>query len=265
MTTAWITIGEHQLQLRLHTPTVCSMLHRVFPQIDPALRCEKPDVLVQLEDGYGGPCTGYELDVTRVEDGHTSYRRSDYELVVNSSLDHATIRVFDELALKHALMHLYSMAIIHTGWGLLMHASCMEEAGHAHLFIGHSGAGKSTVMRMSLPRGVFADEASILKIEADRITAYHSPFRSDHHTPMESRLSPTPLASAQLLVQSQENRRVQLDKVSAMLALMDKVFYWAPAPAAVTSIMQQLRMLVEQVPVYELHFRKEPTFWELIT
>ncbi len=71
---------------------------------------------------------------------------------------------FNEFALKHALMNLYSSFIVHHKWGLLIHSSCLKEGDKAFLFSGQSGAGKSTVVKLSHPRPILSDEATVVKI-----------------------------------------------------------------------------------------------------
>ena len=49
-------------------------------------------------------------------------------------------------------MNLYSSFIAYHNWGLLIHSSCVVNKGEAHIFSGHSGAGKSTAAKLSHPR-----------------------------------------------------------------------------------------------------------------
>jgi hypothetical protein len=135
--------------------------------------------------------------------------------------------------------------------------------GRAHIFSGQSGAGKSTAARLSQPRDLLSDEATLVKITQDAITVFDSPFRSEITAkgPKES----VPLASIQILHQALQNKRANLKKADALLHLMDKVFYWAHSPKETKQILGLLKLLVDTVPVYELHFKKDPTFWELIS
>lgn len=217
---------------------------------------------VIILDGYGMPFQDYHVQITY--DTHKiRFRRSDYLIEASHDYTKATIHVHDELALKHALMNLYSSYIVYHNWGLLIHSSCVIENGKAHIFAGHSGAGKSTAARLSEPRALLSDEATIVKISENGITVFDSPFRSE--LPSTGYQQPTPLAGIQLLQQSEKNRLEKIRKPEALLSLMDKVFYWSHDPAETQRIMGLLRTLVEMVPVYELYFRKDPTFWELIS
>jgi hypothetical protein len=223
---------------------------------------KKPNLTIFINDNYGIPFTNYDVSIVK-GDNKIRYKRSDYLIEVDHTFHQASISVHNELALKHALMNLYSAFLEYHNWGLLVHSSCAIEYGAAHLFAGHSGAGKSTVARLSKPRSLLSDEASILKITEDGVTVFDSPFRSE--------LKPAnlqhsfPLKSIQLLKQAEQNERIPLTHADALIHLIDKVFYWPHCAKETSRIFQLLKLLVEQVPIYELHFQKNNRFWELIS
>ncbi|MEH7419051.1 hypothetical protein V7266_27875 [Neobacillus drentensis] len=220
------------------------------------------DLIIKINDGYGVPFQDYEVEITK-KNNRVIYSRADYLIDVDSEYKFATISVYDDLALKHALTNLYSSFIVHHNWGLLVHSSCVLENGKAHLFAGHSGAGKSTAAKLSYPRQLLSDEASIVKITPNQVSVFNSPFRSELEAePFEGNVE---LASVQILFQALQNQRVKIEKSDALLHLMDKVFFWPQSQEELKKILQLMSQLVKQVPVYELHFQKNNTFWELIS
>lgn len=225
-------------------------------------KISEPHIQILLKDGYGTHLTDYHVEIQKVA-GKITFKRADYLIESTPDYTSATIHVHDELALKHALMNLYSSYIVYHNWGLLIHSSCAIQNGKAHIFVGHSGAGKSTAARLSDPRELLSDEATIVKISEDEITVFDSPFRSELQS--TGYQQPSPLAGIHLLHQAEANRLEKMRKPDALLSLMDKVFYWSHDPVETQRIMGLLRTLVEKVPVYDLHFRKDPTFWELIS
>lgn len=264
-----ITIGEHALQIGFKSDLLRDLFQRSFPSIElKPPGTHPPDLNVDLEDGYGVPFTDYRVAVAK--DRHKiTYRRADYFIEADHRFRQARICVHNEFALKHALMNLYSSYIVHTNWGLLVHSSCVAEAGVAHMFAGRSGAGKSTAACLSSPRGIVADEATVVKIGSgsgsEPIAVFHSPFRSEmqHHGCAVH--GPLQLGSIQLLRQAARNQRARLAAPDAFLQLMDKVFYWSRFPEEARQVLCLLRTLAVRVPVYELHFQKNPSFWELIS
>jgi hypothetical protein len=223
---------------------------------------KKPDLILSITGNYGIPFVNYDVSIKK-ETNKITYNRADYQVEIDGSFQQATILAYNELALKHAFMNLYSAFIVHRNWGLLVHSSCAVEQGTAHLFAGHSGAGKSTVALLSEPRSLLSDEATILKITKDCVIIYDSPFRSELK-PANLKHS-YPLKSIQLLNQALQNERIPLQHADALIHLIDKVFYWPHCAEEITKIIQLLKLLVKQVPTYELHFQKNNTFWELIS
>lgn len=253
-----IKIGEHVFEIQQYLVKPMKVLSISNSQ---NVSNNQPDLVIQLIDHYATPFTDYNVHITK-EPTKITYRRSDYLIEVDPAFKEATLYVHDELALKHAFMNLYSSFINYHNWGLLVHSSCVIEKGKAHIFSGQSGAGKSTAAKLSNPRELLSDEASILKIKDQKVTVYNSPFNSEL---VSSDLGSAPLASIQLLHQSLQNRRDRIPKSDAFLHLIDKVFYWEHSDEETRRIFHMLQQLVETVPVYNLHFQKNNSFWELIS
>ncbi|MGM7721196.1 hypothetical protein [Metabacillus sp. Hm71] len=255
-----IRIGEHLILVTSDSITVISMFDRNFYIAEDNNLI--PDLFLHIEDGYGVPFVNYHVSIINTEN-HISFKRDDYYIKVDLNYKSATIYIHSELALKHALMNLYSSFIVHLNWGILLHSSCVLDKGSAHIFSGQSGAGKSTAAKLSFPRELLSDEATIIKITSNKIMVYDSPFRSELEGSCHSQ--PHILESIQLLHQSLNNKRIKLSKSSGLITIMDKVFYWTDDPQDTRRIFNLLKLLVNQVPVYDLHFQKNNTFWEMIS
>ncbi|MEH7546755.1 hypothetical protein [Neobacillus vireti] len=252
-------IGDHFIQIISECENPYKVLHNFESNSEVK---QSPDLIIKIKESYGIPFKDYKVDITKKRD-KIIYSRADYLIDVDSEYKSATISVYDDFALKHALTNLYSSFIVHHNWGLLIHSSCVLENGKAHLFAGHSGAGKSTAAKLSFPRHLLSDEASLVKITSNRVSVYNSPFRSELDAgPFEGNVE---LASIQILFQALQNKRVRLEKSDGLLHLMDKVFFWPQSQDEVKTIMKLMTQLVKQVPAYELHFQKNNTFWELIS
>ncbi|MFV2047234.1 hypothetical protein KDJ21_013575 [Metabacillus litoralis] len=253
-------IAEHHFLAHSYSNKIPDIIKKIILQFNSEVNT--PDLTLQIENGYGIPFENCIVTITKTEE-YISYKRADYLIRVDHLYRNAMIWVHDELALKHALMNLYSSFIVYHNWGILLHSSCVIDNDNAHIFSGHSGAGKSTAARLSSPRELLSDEASIIKISPDSVTVFDSPFRSE----LNSKCINTSfeLGSIQLLHQSLKNKREQIQKSNSMLHLMDKVFYWDDSPKETTKIFHLLHYLVHQVPIYDLHFQKNNTFWEMIS
>jgi len=256
-------IGEHIFRIFFGTANVKTIFQRTFPTVLKSFHCE-PTVSLQLNDGYGHPFIDYHI-VKQAILGGFRFMRTDYVIEAEDNYRSVKVDVHDSLAMKHAFMHFYSLLILHDRWGLLIHSSCIAENGNAHMFAGHSGAGKSTAAALSQPRGIIADEAAIMRIRPDGVSVFHSPFRSELQSMAAREPTPWPLAGIHLLHQAKQHRRTRLTKSEGLLHLLDKVFYWNPSTEESRAIIHLLKEAADLVPLYDLHFCKDPEFWELIS
>ncbi|MGE7760198.1 hypothetical protein [Peribacillus sp. NPDC097895] len=249
-------IGDHFIQFE-NAPEYINGMFRELEGTN-----DRPDLTVTIQMDFGSPFVNYEVKEERHAD-RIYFRRSDYLVEVDAEYQYAEISAYNELALKHALINLYSSFIVYHEWGLLLHSSCVIENGKAHIFAGHSGAGKSTAAKLSYPRTLLSDEATILKISSEKIEVYNSPFRSEILAAGKEEIFP--LGSIQVLHQSLQNQREILTKSDSLITMINKVFYWSDHPANKKVILGMLTEMVNQVPIYNLFFQKNDTFWELIS
>ncbi|MFJ7747148.1 hypothetical protein [Peribacillus sp. NPDC097295] len=249
-------IGEHFIQIENAPDTIDGMFR------DLGSSNTNPDLTITVQMEFGEPFVDYEVNVTNTAD-RIYFRRLDYLVEVDTDYQFAEISAYNELALKHAFINLYSSFIVYHEWGLLLHSSCVIDNGKAHIFAGHSGAGKSTAAKLSYPRNLLSDEATILKVTPDKVEVFNSPFRSELRS--EGEEGYLPLGSIQVLHQSLTNRRSKLAKSDTLLTLIDKVFYWSDDSVNTKVILGMLTIVANQVPAYNLFFQKDNTFWELIS
>ena len=146
-----------------------------------------------------------------------------------------------------------------THGGALFHASGLERKGSGYLFLGQSGAGKSTVASLSeLVRAkiVHDDQIMLAPISGQYLLAHPS-----------SRITP-PLRGIFLLKQSKEDRLVPLTPQATGAGLSKSLLEYAIGQDLygpwVRQAFQNAAAIARTVPGYELHFRKSPDFWKLI-
>lgn len=256
-----IKIGDHLIRVHCHSEEFDAFFFKNY-QILQVIQ-QEPDIVIEIEPGFGTAFVDFEVKVSK-DPKAIIFRRTDYQISVDEEYKVARILVHNELALKHAMMNLYSSFLGYHRIGLLIHSSCAVENGQAHLFAGQSGAGKSTAARLSYPRPILSDEAALVKIKEDGVWVYNSPFRSEITAKFQNG-KPVKLSSIQLLSQAKHNQRTLVAKSDAILQLFDKVFYWPVSQMELSIIFQLLTALVKNVPVYELQFQKNQSFWELIS
>lgn len=257
-----VRIADHEVCFRTESPDLHRILSARFLDIrEGCTDSAALDLMVDVMAGYGSAFVDYSVK-TRMDDGKVIFERKDYCIRLDSDFRKAVLMVYDEFALKHSLMNLYSAFITYFEWGLLLHASCVIDDGRAYLFAGRSGAGKSTVARLSEPREIFSDEASIVKISENEITVYNSPFRSDTEAPSGN--GKYPLAGIYLLHQALYDWQVRIQISQGFAEVIEKVFYWAYHPDETRKVWGMCKRLVYEAPVRQLFFRKQADFWNEI-
>ena len=158
---------------------------------------------------------------------------------------------------------LYALLAIRGG-GLLVHAAGLRVNQVVHLFIGPSGSGKTTVVALSPEAAALNDDLIIVRPAEHGWLAYATPFWNleTHQQPNSG--AGVPIAGIYRLVQ---DRNVYLESVSAASAVADLVANCPVvngAPAWLPALLDRCRQLARDVPVWRLHFRKDPGFWDLI-
>ncbi|HEY3130401.1 MAG TPA: hypothetical protein VGL91_13155 [Acidobacteriota bacterium] len=101
--------------------------------------------------------------------------RADFEANIDLATCHGTLRYTGLIpSFENFLRALYSVRLLGVE-GLLVHACSIEYEGAAHLFAGTSGAGKSTIARLSGAR-ILTDEISVVRRDGDQFYLYGTPF-----------------------------------------------------------------------------------------
>jgi len=155
-------------------------------------------------------------------------------------------------ALANCVRGLCSTLVFSNG-GLVLHAACLAKDSHAWLFAGPSGAGKSTICDLSPQHTMASDDLTA-------VTEHDEGFRA---WGLPDALGPYEIKGVFVLVQDTENSIVPLTNakgVAKALALPRG----ESRPDIIAGTLAILDRLTQHVPVMELHFRKDPSFWECV-
>ena len=148
--------------------------------------------------------------------------------------------------------------------GLLVHAAGLLVGGQVHLFVGHSGSGKSTAVALSPQALALGDDLILLRPEEAGWRAYGTPFWNPEATRREGQTASGILVGIYSLVQ---DREVYLQTVSPAAAAAELA---ANCPvvngdvAQLPGLLGRCQQLGADVPVLRLHFRKDPGFWGVL-
>ncbi len=236
-----------------------------------------------LED-YGGtacePAAGIQISIDEASEDQDSFKHTrppdviladktliithpDYRGAYSLAEERGTIRVSGQEALMAYLRTLLSVVIVEKG-GLAIHSSCLRQKDRAYIFSGQSGAGKSTVVKLTDEPVLYSDEITLVRKNASGdFILHHSPFRSEFFTPYAPPVGN--IAGLFLLKQDSRVFIEHLPKTNALLQLLANIFFPVtgnnPMAEKVFSLCCDF---LNQVPAAELHFKKDNTFWRSI-
>lgn len=146
--------------------------------------------------------------------------------------------------------------------GLLLHASSCVRDGVAYLFMGHSGAGKSTISELAETAGarILSDDRTIITLEGGVPTAWGTPW---HGSFARTSSGCAPVHSISLLVQDQEDRLAVIPAQRAFKETFVRLIQPRITAAEVDRTLATLEEVITRVPVNELHFRPTAAAFEL--
>ena len=153
--------------------------------------------------------------------------------------------------------------------GLVLHSSAVAHPKGGFLFLGESGAGKSTVARLAASAGipVLSDDLVYLLFQGDNqypLSAAPSLSQTFSTHPERHPL----LRAVFRLVQDDTDRLVRLPEIAVAKELYDAFSWthWAQSlgPEKMAGAFAALTTAAQHVPGYELHFRKTPDFWKMM-
>ena len=266
-----LDIGIGGLWVRLHTDSpefIAELTGRFAGFLGQA---DHPDHIFDIElapfpdiDNADGGVDAHEDGVHVTRDGPLwLVRRGDFFAQWDPKLRRGHARMVPSpYSLDSVIRILHTLILAEQG-GMLMHASCVALGGRAWVFTGVSGAGKTTISRLSPPDAhILTDEMSFLRPEAGVYHAHGTPFSGDLGRPGENLRAP--LAGVFLLAQGKDNVIETLSKTEAVRVLMSNILYFAQDDVLTAKVFDNAIALAERVPVRRLTFAPDARVWDLI-
>ena len=147
--------------------------------------------------------------------------------------------------------------------GALLHAAGVADGGDGvHVFIGHSGAGKTTLARLSQKAGktVLSDDLVAISWREGSPIAEPLPFAGDLRpaAPLPAAL---PVRGLYRLVQGEAHRLADLGRAPALATLVACAPFVNRDPLAAEKVLSGLAKLLESVPMRLLTFARRPGVW----
>ena len=162
----------------------------------------------------------------------------------------------DELLMIHRLSR---------GEGVEVHAvGISDETGRGHLFLGHSGAGKSTTARLWLDRPgvrILSDDRIILRAREDQIWMYGTPWHGDAGIASPDS---APLSGIYLLEHGNNNERSLLPPGRAAAELFTRSFVTHHSGEGIRFTLEFLDRVAREIPCSTFKFVPDESAVEAI-
>jgi hypothetical protein len=201
--------------------------------------------------------------------------RSDLPAPIQSSFsyahDRARLYLGDSGAEFHGVRHEYALdsllrilltMVLLPERGFLLHAASVVRDGRAYIFMGRSGAGKSTVASLSPQGSVLTDEISLLRFVDGAWQAHGTPFWGEFRAAGINRHFP--IAGIYQLVQAPIDSVEPLSPKEILRALLPCVLFFSSDSHASEVLLRTLLAVATQIPCRRLRFRRGLDFWRVI-
>jgi hypothetical protein len=167
--------------------------------------------------------------------------------------------------LEYPLDELLMVNLLAQGKGVEVHAcGVVGSSGNGRLFVGQSGAGKTTIARLlqqDTGATILSDDRIILRQADNGIVMYGTPWHGEGMLASPSR---APLTAVYFLEKGQENELVvqeRSDSISRLFTCSFPPFYNRDALGFTLTFLEDV---VKTVPCYELRFKPEKHVVEFI-
>lgn len=226
---------------------------------------QPPDLEVEIQwTGLERPSSMLDTN-TSFRDSVLEFSASGYQGFINEKIGRGELRLSSAYPIEDIDYYLrVAFALLaNAAGGILMHTAGILRDGCAYLFFGHSGSGKTTACRVSaLDHTILNDDLILLLPQGDTWQAYSTPFWNP--TQIKPVNQSAPVIGMYHLIQSKKVFTQKMSRAQATAAIIANVPVIPQDPVRSIHLLDILTQLQKTMPVYELYFLPDNSFWNVI-
>ena len=147
---------------------------------------------------------------------------------------------------------------------LLIHGAGIEYKGNGYLFVGTSGAGKSTISLLLKEKAItYSDDIVIVRKRGENFYLYSTPFRGVE-TLWLGKDRNVPLYKIFLLNKSSKTFSISASVGEAMSSIIANSPFVNSFEDVSGKLFNVVTMLVNSLPIHKLFFKKDDPIWEVV-
>ena len=226
------------------------------------LSSSRPEFELEFDLTSTGTVSDDDVRVRR-EGGEWLMERGDFQARWDPRTGRGSVRQnANPYSLDSVLRILHSLILAERG-GFLLHSASAICDGHAYLFSGVSGTGKTTMTRLA-PADVtlLTDEISYLRPSAGGYAAFGTPFAGELAKAGEN--CAAPVSALFFLEKGAGNRVDELSSAEALRRLMRNILFFAEEPRMVEKLFATACDFVARVPIRRLTFYPDARVWDQV-
>lgn len=198
-----------------------------------------------------------------MQNGQWHLRRGDFRAQWDPRAGQGSIRQSANPYSIDSVLRIVHTLILAQEGGFLLHAASAIRHGHAFLFSGISGAGKTTISRLAPPDAILlTDEVSYVRRNGEEYRACGTPFAGELARVGENRSAP--VNTLFLLAKGLENKIEPVSTAEAARCLLRNILFFAEDAALVKLVFRAACEFVDRVPVRRLTFVPDQRVWDVI-